>query len=67
MVLNKILDQHLSSYQIILKLIHQLERSGNLNFFFFIFSSGSNPVQWSEPLLVILVQGHERNISVKFF
>ena len=31
------------------------------------FSSGGHLVQWSRTILAILVQGHERNISVKLF
>ena len=31
------------------------------------FSSGSHFVQWSKTILVILVESHSRNISMKLF
>ena len=34
---------------------------------FSIFSSGSHFVQWSLTVLAILVEGHQRNISVTLF
>ena len=48
---------------------------GHFKFFFFVFffflffnfKLGGHPVQWSETDLAILIQGHERNISVKSF
>ena len=35
-------------------------------FFLIIFSSGGHFVQWSEMVLAILVEGHPKNISMKF-
>ena len=52
--------------EIILNRIHQLERSGHSKFLS-TFSSDSHLVQWSGIVLIILVQDHERNISVKLF
>ena len=34
---------------------------------FSIFSFGSHFVQWSKTILIIMVEGHPRNISVKLF
>ena len=34
---------------------------------FSIFGSGGNLVQWSGTILAVLVQGHARDISEKYF
>ena len=52
--------------EIILKSVHWSMRC-HLKVFFFIFSSGGHFVQWSGTILATLVEGHQRNISVKLF
>ena len=53
-------------YVIILKLGHWSRRRFHLKVYS-IFSSGNHFHQWSETILAVLVEGHPRNISVKFF
>ena len=52
--------------EIILKSVHWPSRRCHLRFFP-IFSSGSHFVQRSRGVLAFLVEGHQRNISVKLF
>ena len=54
------------SGEIILKLAHWPGRRCCLKGFS-IFSFDGHFVQWSGTILVILVEGHPRNISVKLF